>query len=180
MRNLSFCKLKWDKKYLIAFSVTLICAIISGIVLYIFANINIYFENYAHDYVYFVFNFKNGNLIFPHLLSETIIIYIIFSVCYFTKFKYLTLIIFFIRGIYFTVYTAILIELNTFGGITVAVFVFIPTSFCSLFFGILIAESCKIINKKYIFVVPVVLAVVNTLLFLILINIVFRLIIVIV
>ena len=109
MRNLSFCKLKWDKKYLIAFSVTLICAIISGIVLYIFANINIYFENYAHDYVYFVFNFKNGNLIFPHLLSETIIIFFLFFYYFFGLLFYQVQIsysyyIFYQRDIFYSLY----------------------------------------------------------------------------
>lgn len=180
MRNLSFNGLKWDKKYLIAVLITLICAIISGIVLYIFANINSYFGNYANDYVYFVFNFKNGSLIFPHLLGEVLIIYILFSIAYFTKLKYLTLILFFIRGIYFTVYTAILIELNALGGITVAIFVFIPVSLCSLFFGILITDSCNIWNKKIVIFVPVILAVINTLFFIVLINVVFRLVIVIV
>lgn len=180
MRNLFFCGFKWDKKYLIAVLITLICAIISGIVLYIFANVNIYFENYAHDYVFYVFNFKNGSLIFPHLLSEVLIIYLVFVISYFTKLKYLTLVVFFIRGIYFAVYTAILIELNTFGGITVAIFVFIPVSLCSVLFCIFVIDTCKILNKKILFFVPVILAVVNTLLFIIQINIVFRLVIVIV
>ena len=127
MRNLSFNECKCDLRYLIAVIITFICAIICGIVLYKVASINIYFKNFAEDYVYYVFNFKNSKLIFSHILSELIYIYLFFIIGYFTRFKYLTLILVFIRGLYFTVYVAILFELVTFGGITVAILVFIPT-----------------------------------------------------
>ena len=180
MRNLSIKNYKYDKKYLIAVFITLLCAIISGIVLYIFADVNIYFKNFAEEYVFFVFNFKNGDLIFSHLLSELLFLYIFFLIGYCTKFKYLTLIFIFIRGLYFAVYTAILIELNAFGGITVAILVFIPTSVFSIIFCCITAETCKSINKKIVFFVPAVFAVFNTLILLLLINVVFRVVIVIV
>ena len=70
MRNLSFNEFKWDKKYVIAVIITLLCAIISGIVLYKFVNINIFFIEYAQDYIFYVFNFKNSKLIFSHILGE--------------------------------------------------------------------------------------------------------------
>ena len=60
MRNLSFKNYKWDKKYLIAVFITLLCAIISGIVLYIFANVNIYFKNFAEEYVFFYLILKTA------------------------------------------------------------------------------------------------------------------------
>lgn len=180
MRNLSFKDYKWDKKYLIAVTITFLCAIISGIILYIFVNINIYFKNFAENYIFYVFNFKNGNLIFSHFLSELLYVYVFFLIGYFTKFKYFTLIFIFIRGLYFAVYTAILIELNAFGGITVAILVFIPTSVISLIFCCIITETCKSINKKFVFIIPAVFAVLNTLILLFLVNVLFRVVIVIV
>ena len=180
MRNLSFNGLKWDKKYFIAVIIALICSIISGIVLYKLANISVYFCKYAEDYIFFIFNFKNGNLILPHILSELFYIYLFFIIGYFTRFKYLTLIFIFIRGLYFAVYTALLIELNALGGITVAVLIFIPVSVVSLFFCCLITDSCNILNKKLVLFAPAILAVTNTIIFLLLINVVFRVVIVIV
>ena len=180
MRNLSFKGFKWDKKYIIAVLITFLCAIICGIVLYIFVNIGIYFKNFAEDYVFYVFNFKNGNLIFPHLISELLYLYLFFLVGYFTKYKYLTLILVFVRGLYFTIYSAILIGFNSFGGITVAILVFIPASLISLFFCCFVVELCKCMNSKFIFVIPAVLAVINTIILLLLINVSFRFIIVIV
>ena len=180
MRNLSFSKFKCDKKYLIAVLVTLLCAIICGIVLYINVNINIYFSYFAEEYIYCVFNFKNASIIFSHLLSELFYVYLFFLIGYFTKFKYFTLIFIFIKGMYFTIYSAILIAFNSFGGITVAVLVYIPTSIISFIFCILTVETCKIINKRYVFFIPAVFALLNTLILIVLINVVFRVVIVIV
>ena len=101
-------------------------------------------------------------------------IFLFFIIGYFTRFKYLTLILVFIRGLYFTVYVAILFELVTFGGITVAILVFIPTYIISFAFCWFIAEYCKLINKKYIFFVPAILALTNTVVLTILVNVVFR------
>lgn len=180
MRNLSFFGCKIASKYFLTTIITLICSIISGIVLYKCANISIYFQEYTQNYVYLIFNFQNIDLIFPHILSELFYIYLFFLIGYFTKFKYLTLILVFIRGLFFSVYIAILFELNAFGGITVAIFVFIPTTLVSFFMDCLIVECCKILNKKYVFFAPAILALINTLILLILVNVVFRIVIVIV
>ena len=180
MRNLSFKEFSCDKKYVIASIITLICSIICGIVLYKLSNINIYFVNYANNYIYYVFNFKNSKLIFPHLLVELVYLYLFFAIAYCTKFKFLTLIILFIRGIYFAVYSAILLSLNSLGGVTVAVLVFIPVSIISLAFCFLVSETCRIINKKIVFFVPAIFALICTLTLIILVNLLFRVIIVIV
>ena len=180
MRNLSCKEFSWDKKYIIAAIITLICSIICGIVLYKLSNINIYFVNFANDYIFFVFNFKNVKLIFPHLLSELFYLYLFFLIAYFTKYKYLTLLILFFRGIYFSIYTVILFSLNSLGGITVGILVFIPVSLVSIIFCYLIVEFCRIINKKYVFFIPAICALINTLILIILINVLFRVIIVIV
>ena len=180
MRNLSFKEFSCDKKYIIASVITLICAIICGIVLYKLSNINVYFANFANNYIYYVFNFKNSKLIFPHLLVELFYLYIFFAVAYFTKLKFLTLLILFVRGIFFTVYAAILLSLNSLGGVTVAILVFIPATIISMVFCNLIADSCKIINKKIVLFVPAVCALIDTLFLIILVNLLFRVIIVIV
>ncbi len=180
MRNLSIKEFSWDKKYIIASIVTIICSIICGIVLCKLTNININFVGFANDYIFFIFNFQNSKLIFPHLLGELFYLYLFFLVAYFTKYKDLTLIILFFRGIYFSIYAVILFSLNSLGGITVAIIVFIPSSIISLIFCYLIAESSRIINKKYVFFVPAIFALIDTLIFIILINLLFRLVIVIV
>ena len=180
MRNFSFKDFSCDKKYLIASLVTLLCSIMCGIVLFKLSNINIYFVGFANDYICNVFKFKNSSIIFPHLLSDLFYIYIFFFISYFTKLKFLTLIFVFVRGIYFTVYAAILISLNSLGGITVAILVFIPSSLISFIIYFITAECCRVINKKIVFFIPAVLALANTLILLILINVVFRVIIVIV
>ena len=180
MRNLSFKWCKWDKRYFIAALITLICSIICGIILYKFVSINIYFNNYAKDYIYYIFNFKNSKILISHFLSELFYFYIFFFIGYFTKFKYVTLLFIFLRGLYFSVYTAILIGFNAFGGVTVAVLVFIPISLISIFLCCVIADCCKIVNKKYVFFLPLILAAVNTFVLLVMVNVVFRVIIVIV
>ncbi len=101
MRNLSFCGVKWDKKYALAFIIALICSFICGIVLCNFINYSTSLLNLADDYVYYVFNFKNGNIIFPHLLGDMLYFYIFFLISYFTKFKYLNLIFVFFKGALF-------------------------------------------------------------------------------
>lgn len=180
MRNLSFNGYKWDKRYLIASIITLICSIICGIVLYKIVTINIFFRNFAEEYIYYVFNFKNSTLLISHLLSELFYLYIFFLIGYFTKFKYLTLILVFVRGLFFAVYAAILIGLNALGGVSVAVLVFIPVSCVSLCLCWLTVEICKIINKRYVFFMPAIFAFIVTLIMIILVNIVFRVVIVIV
>ncbi len=180
MRNLSIKGCKWDKKYFIAALVTFLCSIICGIVLYIFVNINIYFHRYAQDYVYYVFNFKNSKLIIAHLLSGLLFNYIFFLIGYFTKLKYITLVFVFVRGLFFAIYTGILIGLNAFGGVTVAVLVYIPATFISLTFCCITADVCRNFNKKYVFILPAIFALIDMIIMLLLVNVVFRVIIVIV
>lgn len=180
MRNLSFNGYKWDKKYFIAAAVTLCCAIISGIVLFKLGDLSIYFVNFANDYIYFVFNFKNGSIIFPHILSELFYLYLFFLIAYCTRMKYFTLVLVFVRGMLFTVYACILLCATAFGGISVALIVFIPAGLISLICCVFVSDVCRFVNKRYVLFMPAVLAVANTLVLLVLINVVFKVIIVIV
>lgn len=179
MRNLSFKGAKWDKKYVLAFLITLGCAIICGIVLCIFIENNSYFDVFTKDYVYYVFNFQNGSLIFSHLLVDLLYFYAIFLVCFFCKFKLISLIFVFLRGIIVGIYVSLLFAVSAIGGATVAIFVFLPTSLVSLFMCLVVAECCKLIKRKYAFIFPAVLAVISTLVLVFLVNVLFRLVIVI-
>ncbi len=174
MRNFHCDCYKWDKKYCLAFAIVLICSIICGIVLYKPVISNIYFINFTSEYVYNVFNYKNSALLFSHLLSDLIYLYIAYFLCRFTKFKYLTLIFVFLRGIFFGVYTAVLFGITSFGGAIAGIFVFIPSSLISIALIYAVVEFCKIINKKYSPFMPLVLALVDCVVYAILINVVFR------
>lgn len=180
MRNLSFKWCKWDKKYFIASLIAFICSIVCGIILYKFVSINNFFNNYAKDYIFYIFNFKNSKIIISHVLSELFYFYIFFLISYLTRFKYLTIALIFLRGLYFSVYSAILIGFNAFGGVTVALFVYIPVSVISVFLCCVVADCCKVIYKKYAYFVPLFFAILNTLILLLLVNVVFRVVIVIV
>lgn len=180
MRNLSFCKNKWDKKFLLAFIITLICSIICGIVLYKSVTIIVYFRDFADEYVYNVFNFNNSSLFLSHFISDIFYFYIIFLICYFTKFKYLSLILLYLRGIFFGVYSVLLLINNSVGGILVLLFVFLPTNLISIAVCFLIAEFCKNIDFKYVFIIPAVLALVDAIILMLLVNVVFRVVIIIV
>lgn len=180
MGNLSFIGFKCDKRLIIAYIIVLICSIISGIVLCTLANFNIYFVNYASEYLYKVFNFKNFSLLLIRLFSSVLYAYLFFLICYFAKCKYLVLIFVFIRGLICSVYTVIMISIGTLGGVLVAVLVFIPSSLVSFALLYLLCDSCKNINKKYLPWFPAIFAVADAVILLLLVNVVFRVVIIIV
>ena len=174
MRNFSFAGNKWDKKYLLAFLLALICSIICGIVLYKPVISNIYMRNLVSDYVYNVFNFKNSSLIFPHLLISLVYLYVVFLIAYLTKLKYATLIFVFLKGIFFGVYISIIMSVYSFGGIVVGIVVYIPSSLIVFILSYLIAEFCRKLDNKYAVFAPAAATAIDTLIFVILINILFR------
>lgn len=180
MRNLSCCRPKWDKKYFFAFLITLVCSLICGIALCDYVTRNEYLRNLACDYIFNVFNFKNSALIVPHVLGDILYFYIFFLIGYFTKFKYLTLIFLFLRGIFFGVYVVLLVCVNSFGGVIVTVFVFVPATLISVAVCYLLVEFGRCWDNKFVFAVPAALALMDCLVLLILINLVFRVVIIIV
>ncbi len=180
MRILSFKKEKWDKKFLIAFLITLVCSIICGIVLFKPVTVNFYFIDFAEEYVFNVFNFDNSSIFLSHFLSDILYFYIFFFLCYFTRFKYLTLVFLYIRGLFFGIYVSILIVVSSVGGILVAVIIFIPSTLISVAVCFFISDFCRCIDKKIVFFVPAVLALIDGLILILLINVVFRVIIIIV
>ncbi len=180
MGNLSFIGFKCDKRLLIAYIVVIICSVISGIVLCTVADFNIYFINFTSEYIYKVFNFNNFSLLLIRLFSSILYAYLFFLICYFTNCKYLVLIFIFIRGLVCSVYTVIMVSIGTIGGVLVAVFVFIPSSLVSFALLYLICDSCKNINKKYLPWFPAIFALADVIIMLLLVNVVFRVVIIIV
>lgn len=180
MRNLSFSVKKCDKKYLWAFIITFLCSIICGIVLYKTVSYDIYFIDYACEYVYNVFSFNNTPLFFTHLMADILYFYIFFLISYFTRFKYLTLIFLYLKGLFFAIYAVILLFVNSVGGVIVAVFVFIPASLLSFAICFLITEICKCFDKKFVFFLPAALALIDGIILMLLINVLFKVVIIIV
>lgn len=180
MRILSLNVKNCDKKYLLAFIITLACSIICGIVLYKPASSNIYFINFGSQYVFDVFNFNNSGLFLTHLIADVVYFYLFFVICYFTKLKYLTLILLYIRGLFFGLYTVIMICVTTLSGILVALLVFIPATLISVGICFLISVTCKQIDKKFLFFIPAILALIDGIILIFLINVVFRVVIIIV
>lgn len=180
MRILSFNKIKWDKNYLIWLGCAFIAAIICGIVLFKISDISIFFIDYADEYVVCIFNFDNGRLIFSHLLKELAYLYAFFSIAYFTRFKFLTAFVLFFRTVICVFYCAVLFGCSGAGGILAAIIIYIPCFLCSVFCCWLLAETCRLADKKVVFFYPAALAVANCVVLILLLNVVFRVFIVII
>lgn len=180
MRIFKCNKLKWDIKYLIAYIFVIIAAIICGIVLFKLYNISSYIFDFADSYVFYIFSFSSGRLFISHLLSEIVYLYVIFLLAYFTKLRFLAFPIAFIRALFAVVYAIVLCTFFGTEGIIVALIVFIPSFVCSLLFFILISEQCRQICRPLVFFVPAIAALINSLILLLLVNIVFRVVVIIV
>lgn len=180
MRKLKSKKLKWDKRNIIAYFCVLIAAIICGIVLFKIGNVSSYVYNFADDYVFYIFNFRNGNLFVSRFLSELFYLYVAFLIAYVTKFKFLCVAIMFLRALFAVLYSAILFSLFGTEGLIVATFIFIPAFCVSFLFFLFISEQCRIFTAPVVFIIPAVLALLNSAILLLLVNVVFRVVVVIV
>jgi len=180
MRILNFCKCKLDKKYLIACIITIILAIICGIVLHVFSGISSYTYNFADTYVFCVINFKNAKIFFSHLAVDLFYFYLFFLIGYFTKCKYLTCPILFLKWLFAVTYIIILFTCFSVEGIIVALIVFIPSFLLSTVFCFCACEFCRFLNKNFVFFFAAVLALISTVITFLLVNILFRVLIVIV
>ena len=180
MRISSFNWRQADQKYIIIAISVIIAAIISGIVLFITVGLNDYFYNFADIYIFYLFNFKNGNIFASHFLSELLYFYIIFLIAYFAKNKYMVLIPIFIKVFFSALYASMLFAAFFTEGVLAAIIVFIPCCALSVFLyfavGLFRYENCKGI----IFVLPAVLALVSSLCVLVVVNVIFRCVIIIV
>lgn len=180
MGNLSFNRQKWDKNFFFAFLITLICSIICGIVLCVFASNNAYLRDLACDYVYNCFNFNNSSLFLAHLLGDVLYFYLFFLIAYFTRFKYINLIFLFLRGLFFGVYIVLLCSVSALGGVIAFIFVFLPATVISIIICYLLCEFCRCCDNKLVLIIPAILAILDGIILLLLLNVVFRVVIIIV
>ena len=180
MRILSFNQIKWDKKYIIWFAGAFALGIICGIVLFKIANIGCYFTDYAKNYVVCIFAFDYATLIISCLFRELVYLYAFFAISYFTKWKILTVLIQFFRTLICVLYSAVLFGSLGFSGIISALIIYIPCFLVSSCACLLVAETCRIVNKKFVFIYPAAMALAVCVILLVLLNVVFRILIVIV
>ncbi len=180
MRFFYFNKTKLDSKRLIWYLVAVVCAIICGIVLFTLCNISVYFYNFAKKYVDFVFIFNNWPLFISHFISELFFLYCVLLLVYFTKCKLLVLPFIFVKSFFAMLYILIMCSVFATEGIIVTLLVFLPAIIFSVGAMILIAENCKVFKKSLVFFIPLIFALVNSLIFLFFINVPFRVIVVIV
>lgn len=180
MRIFKCDKLKWDIKCLISYAIVVILAIICGIVLFKINNISNYVYNFADIYIFYVFNFNSGSLFFSHFLSEIVYLYVVFLLVYFTKLKFLVYPILFIRALFTVLYIIVLCAFFGTEGIIVAVIVFIPSFLCSLAFYLVLCEQCRQLCVPFAYLCPAVCALINSVALLLLVNVIFRVIVVIV
>lgn len=180
MRNLSFSKQKWDKRYFIAFLVALVCSLICGLVIASQVVASTYLRRLATDYVSNVFNFNNAALVCAHFFGDLLFFYLFFVIGFFAKIKYINLVIVFFRGVFFGIYIVLIVSANSFVGFIVVLLVFVPTTLISLAVCYLISEYCLCFENKLVFALPAVLALIDMIIMLLLVNIVFRVVIIIV
>lgn len=180
MRTLLFNCQKIDQRYTISAIATILVAIISGIVLFIIVGLNDYFYNFADIYIFYLFNFKNGNIFAAHFFSELLYLYAIFLIAYFTKNKYLILIPVFIKTFFSALYAALLFAAFLTEGVLAAILVFIPCCAISLFLFFFVGLVCYDNCKPIVFALPALFSVISSLAALTLINVVFRCVIIIV
>lgn len=180
MRFLKSTKFKWDVRFLIADGIVILSAIICGIVLYKINSFSNYVFNFADIYIYYVFNFNSGKLFISHIISELFYLYVVFLLAYFTKLKILAYPLLFLRALFTALYIIILCALFGTEGLIVTLLVFIPSFICSVAFFIIVREQCRQLCVPYSYLCPAVLALLNTIILLLLVNVVFRVIVVIV
>lgn len=180
MRIFNCKKLKWSKKFLIAYIIVIFAAIISGIVLYKINNVSTYVYNFADKYIFFLFNFKNGNLFLAHFLVALFFFYLVFLLAYFTKLRFISLFFIFFRCVFFVLYASVMCCFFGTEGIAVVILVYVPSFVLWLAMFLFIAEQSRCLCSPISFVFPAIMALLNALLFLLMVNVIFRAIVVIV
>ncbi len=180
MRIFNKSGFKWDKRFLIACLIALILAIICGIVLYTTTKISSYIYNFADNYIFFIFNFQNGQLFISHFFTEIFFLYFAFLIARFTKLKIIAIPVMFLRTLFIFLYTALLCALFATEGVIVVILVFLPSFVCSVLAFIFLCEQSSVLCAPLAYFIPAILALINSLLFLLLINVPFRVMVVIV
>lgn len=180
MRILNLNKVKWNRKVLFAYFAVILVAIISGIVLYITDNMVKNLYNFAKEYLLCVFNFKNLQLFFANFFSALFYYYLAFAICYFTKLKFLTAILLFVKSFFTFYYFVLLVAIFSVEGFFAAILVFLPCyAFWVFKFLFFCTQTCAI-EKPYLYFAPLVFAILDGFFLLLILNLVFRFVVVIV
>ena len=180
MRILSFDKIKFDKSFSIAFCAAFILSVIYGIVLCKTLNFNDYFLVYAKKYTKFVFEFNTFAIVLPYMFRELACSYAAFALSRSQKSKIFVVCIVAVRAVTSALYCALIFVRLGFEGIACAVIVYIPSSLFAVATYYFIAHCRCVINKKYWLFCPAACVVAGCVLLIVLLNVVFRLFIVII
>lgn len=157
-----------------------IAAIISGIVLFITVGINDYFYNFADIYIFYAFNFKNGSIFISRFFNEAVYLYAVFFIVRATRTRYAVLPFIAIRLFIAAFYGAVLFGVFFTEGAIVALFVFLPSCAVSLALILISAFICDGKLRGCAYALPLIFALISALASLVLLNVVFRTVIIIV
>jgi hypothetical protein len=174
MGILNYSLKKQDKIYIICSILTILLAIMSGIVLFNTVNIDVYFVTLTNTYIYNILNFANTKLFFSVFFTQIFYLFIFFVFSYILRIRYITLIFIFIRVLFYTLYTLILCTSVSFGGLFIFFIVFLPYSILSLCCYLCLILFCQCINSRYIYLAPLILALGISIIYIVLINIPLR------
>lgn len=179
MGNFDISALKKNSNYYFAFIVAILAGIISGIILFKIADLTQFFCGFAKDYIKRVFEFDNGALFLSALFKESCVNAFIFIFgAVFIKLKFLTVAVLFFRAAFASLYCAVMFVYCGFSGVMAGVVVYIPYTLLCFAGGVMIfSSSCFGLRRSAL--LPVVVTVAEALLLIILVNTVFRVIVVI-
>ena len=173
MRDFTFLGLKIDKKFFFVYILALFCSIMCGIVLCKTTNCNIYMREYANEYIHNAFLFNVAPLLFSHLFVDFFIFSIFFIFTRILNLKYFSLIFVFIRGCFFGLYCCILFSCSI-SGVVVCFFLYIPTTILSFLCALSVIEISENCDFEFYYLIPSAVSIVDTLAFLIFLNVIFR------
>jgi hypothetical protein len=170
----------FDKKFFILSLIAIICGTMCGIIVSLSTSIGNYLGKYATYYVKYIYKFNNEALLFPYL-GHTLLFCFIFWVFSFLKpAKILSFIVFLVRSFFFGVYLILLITYGDVGGVIVILLVFVPMSVISILCCFICLNSKCFHLQKLSFLLPLCLSLAAFLIFVLLLNVIFRFVVVIV
>lgn len=172
--------INWNKKEIFCCVLVVILAVMCSIVLYITNNFSVYLYNFVKNYIYSVFNFNNAALFFGQFLTNLFYYFLALLFCRFKKVRYLYLIVIFVKTLFTFYYFVALFIIFSLEGVIAAFIVFLP---CYIFFMVKFFFLCTqsaCIERRYKLFSPVIFVLCDGIFILVLVNLIFRFIVVIV
>lgn len=174
MRTFDIYRCKMTIGWLTVYAVAFILAVITGILLCKTTYCSAYMQNYASEYVYRVFNFRNFSLLFPKFIYEAAYMYAFFMIAYCTGLKFLCVPIFYFKYMLASVYCVIIVSVSALGGALVAALVFVPSALVSAVSEVFLSECCRYFDRRAAFFMPLAFACLATAAEFVLLNVLFR------